>query len=88
MKGFGCRPYEGWSRAHGAGVRKPPGEETAGMDTGERAAYFELSRPQMRTQRRRDGTNIAKWGFDVLRRLRLQEVRRGKNKEVRRGKNR
>ena len=53
------------------------------MDTGERAAYFELSRPQMRTQRRRDGTNIAKWGFDVLRRLRLQEVRRGKNSTIR-----
>ena len=49
------------------------------MDTGERAAYFELSRSQMRTQLRRDGTNIAKWGFHVLRQLRLQEVRRDKN---------
>ena len=49
------------------------------MDTGERAAYFELSRSQMRTQLRRDGTNIAKWGFHVLRQLRLQGVRRGKN---------
>ena len=30
MKVFGCRPHEGGAARTGAGVRKPPMEETAG----------------------------------------------------------
>ena len=33
VKVFGCRPHEGGSARTGAGVRKPPKEETAGRDT-------------------------------------------------------
>jgi len=33
VKVFGCRPHEGGAAHSGAGVRKPPMEETAGRDT-------------------------------------------------------
>jgi hypothetical protein len=33
VKVFGCRPHEGGAAHSGAGVRKPPREETAGRDT-------------------------------------------------------
>jgi hypothetical protein len=31
VKVFGCRPHEGSAAQTGAGVRKPPREETAGV---------------------------------------------------------
>jgi hypothetical protein len=33
VKVFGCRPHEGGAAHSGAGVRKPPREETAGRAT-------------------------------------------------------
>jgi len=33
-EGFGCRPHDGGAAHRGAGVRKPPREETAGGDVG------------------------------------------------------
>src|ERR1700738_5201574 len=38
VKVFGCRPHEGGAAHTGAGVRKPPKEETAGRDTSDGAA--------------------------------------------------
>jgi hypothetical protein len=38
VKVFGCRPHEGGAADSGAGVRKPPKEETAGRDTSDGAA--------------------------------------------------
>ena len=32
VKGFGCRPFTEGATRTGAGVRKPPREETAGWD--------------------------------------------------------
>ncbi len=32
VKGFGCRPFTDGATRTGAGVRKPPREETAGLD--------------------------------------------------------
>src|SRR5260370_4769397 len=39
VKVFGCRPHEGGAAHSGAGVRKPPMEETAGRDTSGGAAW-------------------------------------------------
>ncbi len=52
----------------GAGVRKPSVKETA---MGERVQCrgLELCRPRTPTQLQGDGTNVAKWGFEVSRRL-------------------
>ena len=38
VKVFGCRPHGGGAAHSGAGVRKPPMEETAGRDTSGGAA--------------------------------------------------
>jgi hypothetical protein len=38
VKVFGCRPHDGGAAHTGAGVRKPPMEETAGRDTSGGAA--------------------------------------------------
>jgi len=37
VKVFGCRPHDDGATHAGAGVRKPPREETAGGDASERA---------------------------------------------------
>ena len=39
VKVFGCRPHDGSAAHTGAGVRKPPMEETAGRDTSGGAAW-------------------------------------------------
>src|ERR1700730_8520051 len=78
VKVFGCRPMTVVPHAAGAGVRKPPGEETAGGVAGscralelrglERCAWsqgqmiFSGCRPRRCAQLGRSGTNIAKWG--------------------------
>ena len=44
VKVFGCRPHEGGAAHTGAGVRKPPREETAGGARGWRGVgYGDLS---------------------------------------------
>ena len=44
VKVFGCRPHEGGAAPTGAGVRKPPREETAGGARGWRGVgYGDLS---------------------------------------------
>ena len=44
VKVFGCRPHEGGAARTGAGVRKPPREETAGGGRGWRGVgYGDLS---------------------------------------------
>ena len=40
VKVFGCRPHEGGAAHTGAGVRKPPREETAGVVAGWRVRRY------------------------------------------------
>jgi hypothetical protein len=43
VKVCGCRPHDGGAARTGAGVRKPPMEETAGRDASGGVGYRELN---------------------------------------------
>ena len=82
VKVFGCRPYDGGATRTGAGVRKPPREETAsrvdaaaswslglwGFERGGAREGVNLSggRGRLQAQLQRYGMDIAKWGFRLL----------------------
>jgi len=69
VKVFGCRPPDGRARRAGAGVRKPPREETAGMGTwAVRRALWGFGRsadggwwPAVRWSKLADGAASAEW---------------------------
>jgi len=74
---FGCRPHEGGAAHSGAGVRKPPREETAGGVRGWRGVgYGDLSAADDVTAIRRHPSTSADRGLrlppslDELRRTR------------------